>query len=216
MATEEKCPYSGRGVGRRGFLAGGVAAVGAALVPQPFAVAAARRGKLGVMLMNRIGPSTSTLYIADIDGKNERRLLQNSAFDRHASITADGKTIYFTTERAGDGNSSIYWASLNGSGQGVGVQPSITGSAVDDTGVPSPDGTKLAFMSTRSADHLAQIWVKNLKSEALTNLTGTAALKGGSNSPDGHFRPAWSPDSQWIAFSSDRNTAWTGHGNGTG
>ena len=29
--------------------------------------------------------------------------------------------------------------------------------------------------------------------------------------PDGFFRPAWSPDGRWLAFSSDRNTVWKGH-----
>lgn len=48
------------------------------------------------------------------------------------------------------------------------------------------------------------------------NLTNAPEVKGVSWSPDGYFKPSWSPDGQWIAFASDRNTNWTGHGNGTG
>jgi dipeptidyl aminopeptidase/acylaminoacyl peptidase len=60
----------------------------------------------GVFFMNRIAPGTSELYIADVDGSNERKLLGNqSRFDYHASFSPDGEWITFTTERNGDGNS---------------------------------------------------------------------------------------------------------------
>jgi Tol biopolymer transport system component len=213
MGSEKK------GIGRRAFLAVGAATAGAVLLPKPsFAVAAAGSGKLGVMLMNRIGPSKSTLYIANADGSDERQLLSgtDAAFDRHANYSPDGTTIYFTSERTGDGNACVYSASLNGSGQGVGVSSVVAGASVNDSATLSPDKRTLAFASTRSADHLSQIWLMDTKSGALTNLTGTAALTGDPSSPDGHFRPVWSPDGQWIAFSSDRNTQWMGHDNGTG
>ena len=45
-------------------------------------IARAAPGKKGVMLMNRIGPSTSELYIADADGGNERKLLPTSPWPR--------------------------------------------------------------------------------------------------------------------------------------
>jgi hypothetical protein len=38
-----------------------------------------------VMLMNRIGPSASTLYVANADGSDEDELLAISGFDYHAS-----------------------------------------------------------------------------------------------------------------------------------
>jgi Tol biopolymer transport system component len=74
-------------------------------------------GKLGVMFMNRIGPSSSVLYVADADGTNERQLLtgNNSVFEYHASFSPDGEWITFTSERAGDGQSDIYRVRTNGS-----------------------------------------------------------------------------------------------------
>jgi Tol biopolymer transport system component len=196
---------------RRAFLQAGAAVAGAAILSKPFSVSAAAAGKKGVMLMNRIGPSASTLYIADADGTNERKLLQNAAFDHHATFSADGRFVYFTSERAGDGNSSLFRAAVDGSG----VQSVVSGPAMNDWAAPSPDGTKLAYVST-SGDHRTQIWVLDLTTKKATNLTGSAGVAGDPASPDGHFRPAWSPDGQWIAFSSDRNTAWRGHDNGLG
>ena len=72
--------------------------------------------KKGVMLMNRIGPSQSELYIANADGSNERKLLQQSVFDYHASPSADGKWVVFTSERGGLGNADLYRAKADGAG----------------------------------------------------------------------------------------------------
>jgi Tol biopolymer transport system component len=53
------------------------------------------------ILLHRIGPSQSTLFIASADGSNERPLLPNSGFDYNASLSADEKWIVFTSERGG-------------------------------------------------------------------------------------------------------------------
>ena len=44
-----------------------------------------------VMLMNRIGPSKSELYLADPNGSGEHALLPASGFAYRASYSYDGK-----------------------------------------------------------------------------------------------------------------------------
>ena len=149
----------------------------------------------GVMLMNRIGPSASTLYVANADGSDEHPLLPASGFDYHASYSADGRWIVFTSERNGFGQADIYRVRADGTE----LERLTDSPALDDQAVLSPDASKVAFVSTRDT-HKANVWILELRTRKLTNLTGASAIQGDSTKPDAFLRPAWSPDGQWIAF----------------
>src|SRR5262245_29400031 len=174
---------------------------------QAFALDAANSasvpGKKGVMLMNRIGPSASELFVANADGTGERKLLAEPVFDYHASYSADGQWIVFTSERAGPGQADIYRARADGTA----VERLSDSEAVDDQAALSPDGRFIAFVSTRETCK-ANIWILDLETRRLRNLTGRSGIAGDADKPGGFFRPSWSPDGKWLAFSSDRNTAW--------
>ena len=165
----------------------------------------------GVMLMNRIAPSSSDLYIANVDGSSEHKFLEEAAFDYNARFAADGRSVVFTSERNGDGNSDLFRCRIDGTG----IEPLVTGPAVDDVAVLSPDSKRLAFISTRNG-YRANVWVMDLRNGAVRNLTGVPDIQGEIGNPSSFLRPSWSPDGQWIAFSSDRNTDWRGHSGGKG
>ena len=99
------------------------------------------------MLMNRLGPSAMTLYIANGDGSGERPLFPTSGFDYNASFSPEGRWIVFTSERGGSGQADLYRVHPDGSA----LERLTDDPDLDDQGVISPDGRQLAFVSTRGA-----------------------------------------------------------------
>lgn len=156
------------------------------------------------VLANRIGPSGAELYIANADGSGPQKLMADTKFDYDASFSPDGAWIVFTSER--NGPSNIYRVRPDGSG----LERLTDSQGFDDQAALSPNGKQLAFVSTRGAG-TTNIWILDLKTKALRNLTGTPELQAAPGKWDGFFRPSWSPDGKWIAFSSDRGTDFKGH-----
>jgi Tol biopolymer transport system component len=70
----------------------------------------------------------------------------------------------------------------------------VSGDSRNEGPQPSPDGTRLAFMSNRSGT--MEIWTSNADGSNPAQLTN----KGGSGSPQ------WSPDGRWIAFDSQNES----------
>ncbi|HTS31037.1 MAG TPA: hypothetical protein VMH81_34435 [Bryobacteraceae bacterium] len=146
------------------------------------------------ILFNRFLVPEIQIMIADADGKNERLLAPHSgapiATEYSPSWSADGQWIVYTQERGG--SSDIYRIHPDGTG----LQQLTEDRAFDDQGALSPNGRSLAFISTRGSG-TANLWLLDIGSRKCTALT---------TGQPGNYRPAWSPDGAWIAFSSDRDT----------
>ncbi len=130
------------------------------------------------------------LYLSDPQGRNERPFLPNLRPNYNPSFSWDGRWIVFTSLKFG--SADVFGAHPDGSG----VERLTDSPAFDDQGSLSPDGRTLAFVSTREGG-TANIWLLDIASHRFRNLTKNKA---------GNFRPSWSPDGEWIGFSSNRNT----------
>ena len=162
------------------LIAAGIVTV-AALQPAPQKIVFARvfpqPGQLG-------------LFIANADGSGERPLLDSRALNYDPVWSPDGATIVFTSER--DGSADLYRMKPDGRD----IERLTDSPAYDDQAAFSPDGKRLVFVTTRNGG-TADLWTLDLATRRAKPLTTGAG---------GDFRPSWSPDGGWIAFSSDRES----------
>ena len=141
------------------------------------------------VLFNRYQAPEIAIFIANADGDNAHPLVVGHDRTYSPSFAADGEWIVFTAETSGQ--SDLYRVHPDGTG----LEQLTSHPAFDDQGALSPDGRRVAFVSTR-AQGTADLWVKDLVSGLERNLTDHSS---------GNFRPSWSPDGAWIAFTSDRD-----------
>jgi Tol biopolymer transport system component len=133
-------------------------------------------------------PGQVRLFIAGSDGSDEHPLLTAADTDYDPVWAPDGSSIVFTSER--DGSAELYRVKPDGTG----LERLTDDPAYDDQAAFSPDGRQLVFVTTRNGGH-AVLWTMDLathRAKPLTSGTG------------GDFRPSWSADGKWIAFSSGR------------
>jgi hypothetical protein len=137
------------------------------------------------------------IFVMNADGSGQANLTNNADWDGGPSWSPDGNKIVFDSDRAG-GKLQIWVMNADGSGA---VQRTDT-PKLNSSADWSPDGGKIAFESER--DGQREIYVMNADGTGQTRLTFT-----GNN-----YGPEWSPNGQWIAFSSS-DGIWKVKGDGT-
>jgi Tol biopolymer transport system component len=123
------------------------------------------------------------IWLMNHDGTDKRQL---TTFGFFPDISPDGRTIVFGGAPSGSTNADI-WAIDLESGN---LTRLTDAPGLDQFAAWSPDGTKIAFQSSRTG--IAQVWVMDPNGSDQTQLTFDPVPKD--------QLPDWSPDGTRIAF----------------
>jgi Tol biopolymer transport system component len=146
------------------------------------------------------------LYRMNADGTNETQLTATSSrySDEQPSISPDGTKIAFASNRHWDTTGfdqlDIYVMNADGTGEPrrltFDAAPTYPLETRSQNPAWSPDGTRIAYESTRGFEGKGEIFV--------INADGSGEAINVSNDPSWDTDPAWSPDGTQITFTSER------------
>ncbi|MCX8517433.1 MAG: Tol-Pal system beta propeller repeat protein TolB [Rhodoferax sp.] len=143
-------------------------------------------GKTLAVTLSRDGGSQLNLLDASVPGSEPRRIAQSNAIDTEPVFTADGKSIYFVSDRGG--SPQIYRVPVTGGnpervtfGTNYNISPAI-----------SPDGRWLAYISR--VNGAFKLYLMDLSSGAASALTDTIADE----------RPGFSPNSRLLIYATQQ------------
>jgi TolB protein len=143
-------------------------------------------GKTLAVTLSRDGGSQLNLLNLSVPGSEPRRIAQSGSIDTEPAFTADGRTIYFVSDRGG--SPQIYRVPVSG-----GTPERITfGGTYNISPALSSDGRWLAYISRVSGAF--KLHVMELASGVASALTDTIADE----------RPSFSPNSRMLIYATQQ------------
>jgi len=149
---------------------------------------------------------TYDIFMADLDGKIVKQLTNAKGYDAEATLSPDGKSMIYTSDK--DGDIDLYIMDLK-----TGKEKRVTNTPGYDGGAWfSPDGKKIIWRASRPKSEAEIKEYKELLAENLvapTNMEVFVANTDGSNVKQvttfgqANWAPTFMPDSKRIIFASN-------------
>ena len=172
-------------------------------------LAATSRATLAVLICLLVASSAQAAPIVTFSTPvNLGPTINTSANDRTPSLSSDGLTLYFSSDRGGGSGNYDLWAASRPStsdpfGSPVNLGGSVNGSRSDKMPEVSSDGLTLYFGSTRNSNPNSDVFVSTRASTS--DPWGTAQpLPGPLNSSSDDGNPSISTDGLALYFQSSR------------
>ncbi|MDF2156477.1 hypothetical protein [Algoriphagus sp. CAU 1675] len=153
------------------------------------------------LFFSSFSPETWEIYLSKDEGKSFFPLTDQPALDYDAKISPDEKWVVFTSERSGV--PQLYVLPIDG---GAEARRLVQSDSFQDQVAFSPDGNQIAFVASHEGN--ADIYLLDFFPDSTQHI---AHAKNLTNHPGGDFRPSFSPDGRYLAFSSDRGHAIQPH-----
>lgn len=151
----------------------------------------------------------SEVFVVRADGSERRRLTDDPGDDAHPHWSPDGR-LFFNSARATPDRSAEWsrqWHDIYSmDSDGGALRRHTTCESVCTFPQASPDGRWLAYRKV--VDGSARNWDQSeggRNSEIFVSAVDGSGAVNVSNSPAYDGWPAWSPDSRWIVFASNRD-----------
>lgn len=141
------------------------------------------------------------VYVIDSKGQSVKNVTSDAgSYDWNVDFFPDGKRIAFVSNRATKDFQQVYVANIDFAAGKLSNIVQLTSDGANGHLAVSPDGSRIAFTSTRDAPvdvdtHNGELYVMDADGKNQTRLTNDPAKDG---------VPTWSSDGKRIAFMSNR------------